>query len=450
MKIIILGAGEVGFHLAKHLTQAEHDIVIIDNDPAKTNKINESLDVMSVHGDATSPDALYQAGIENANVLIAVTSSDEVNLLACIIARKFGVETKIARLRKSEYSSPDFILSRAEMGIDLIIHPELEAAEEILDMIRYPRAFDLLRFEGGKILLVGLVIGEESPALGKKLSDIVPAFGRLTFRAVAIYRDGRTIIPTGDDIVTKGDRVYIVVLQENLDEVFALAGNGRDEMRNVMILGGGKIGRLVADRLEKLKVYNVKLIESNRDKSQILAERLKGTMVVCGDGTDIDLLGQEGIIEMDAFLALTDDDENNIVSSLLVRHLKVPRIITLISRGEYMPIVKTIGLDVAVNKRMITSNAILRFLKRGPILSLATLRVIDAETIEFEIPHRCKWADMQLRDIKFPQGTIVGAISHNGNVAVPVGDTILFEGDHIVMFVLPEAVKELEKMFSIK
>ncbi|MBL7191651.1 Trk system potassium transporter TrkA [bacterium] len=450
MRIIILGAGEVGFHLAKNLTQAEHDIVVVDNDPKKIAKVNDTLDVLSIPGDATSPIVLEQAGIRSADILIAVTSIDEVNLMACLMARKYGVKTNIARLRRSEYSSPDFILSPQEMGVDLIIHPELQAAEEIVDMIRYPQAFDMHRFEDGKILLVGLYIGDESPVIGKKLSEIVPAIGRLSFRAVAIYRQGRTIIPSGKDLVMKGDKMYVAALEEHLDEVFMFAGGGRKEVRNVMILGGGKIGRLVAAKLEMMKNFNIKLIESNKEKSQIIAEQLKGTMVVQGDGTDLDLLAQEGIIDMDAFVAVTDDDENNIVSSLVVRHMKVPRTITLVRKSEYMPIVKTIGLDVAVNKRLITSNAILKFLKRGPILSFATLRGIDADTIEFEIPHRCKWADMQLRDIKFPQGCLVGAVSHNGNVSVPVGDTILFEGDHVVIFVVPEAVKELEKMFSIK
>lgn len=449
MNIIILGAGEVGFYLAKNLSSEGHNIVIIDNDPEKIQKINESLDVMSIHGEGTGMQNLKRAGIDNADMLVAVTSTDESNLIACMIAKKFGVKTKIARVRSTDYSSPDFVLTPEEMGTDMMINPELEAANEITQLIRYPQAFDMLEFCGGRIILVGILIEEHSTVIGKTLSEIVPHFGELTFRAVAISRDGQTIIPQGNEKVKVGDRFYVVVKREMINEIFRLSAGEIKEIHNIMILGGGKIGRQVAENLSEVKHINVKLIETNKEKSRLIAEKLTNTLVVHGDGTDIDLLAQEGIVEMDAFIALTDDDENNIVSSLLARHLHVKRTITLVSRGDYMPIIKTIGLDVAVNMRLITSNSILRFIRSGSIVSLNTLKGIEAETIEFEISDNCKVANKRLRDIKFPSGVIVGALIHEGNeVSVPVGDSIIKPGDRAIVFTLPQSVRQVEKMFA--
>jgi len=448
MNIIIVGAGEVGFHLAKNLSAEGHDIVIIDNNQEKIQKINESLDVMSILGEGTSLSVLKRAGIENSDMLIAVTSADESNLITCMIANKYGVQTKIARVRNADYSDADFVMTPQELGADMMINPELEAADEIVQLIHYPQAFDLIEFCEGKIVLMGLIINDDSPVIGKTLEEIVSDYGELTFRAVAISRQGQTIVPHGKEIVKAGDKFYVVVKKESIYEIFRLASQSPKEIRNIMLLGGGKIGRLVADKLSENKQYNVKLIETNRDKSRLIAEQLENTLVVHGDGTDIDLLAQEGIIEMDVFIALTDDDESNIVSSLLARHLQVGRTITLVSRSEYLPIIKTIGLDIAINKRLLTSNRILRFIRRGSILSLNTLRGVDAETVEFQTPPDCKVAFKMLRDIKFPRGVIVGAIVHDKEAIVPVGDTTIHPDDRVVVFTLPDSLRQVEKMFG--
>ena len=447
MKIIILGAGGVGFHLSKSLSQEGHDIVVIDNDPESINRVNELLDVMAILGEGTGLANLKHAGIENADILLAVTSTDEVNLLACMIAQKFGVATKIARVRNADYASENFVLSPEEMGVEMMINPELEAANEIVDIVRYPLAFDKVEFEEGRIILLGLVIEDSSPVLGQTLSGIVPQYETLTFRSVAIYRDGQTIIPRGSDIVMKGDRFYVMVKREMMPDIFRFASNTPHELRNVMILGGGKIGRMVAKKLSDFKHINVKLIESNPKKSRYIAEQMSSTIVVHGDGTDLDLLAQEGILETDIFIAVTEDDETNIVSSLLVKHLKVKRTVTLIGRGEYMPITKTIGLDMAINTRIITSNSILRFIRRGSILALNSLRGIDADAIEFEVPARCRVSNKRIRDIKFPAGTIVGALIHEGEVSVPVGDSVVQPGDRAIVFSVPQSVREVESLF---
>jgi len=447
MRIIILGAGGVGFHLAKTLTQENHDIIIIDKDAQQIAKVTEQLDVMGIQGLGTGISILKEAGIENADMLLAVTSIDEVNLLACMIAQKFGVATRIARVRNDEYYGEQAVLSGAEMGVDLMINPEWEAAREIVHIVRYPNVFDMVEFENGRIVLLGVLIDGDSPVVGQTLANLVPHHQDLTFRAVAISRQGKTIIPSGKEVVMEGDKFYLAVKQELVEEVIHLAVKRTQQNLNVMILGGGKIGRLTAAMLVEQKHISVKIIESNPDKSRRIAEENSNVMVVCGDGTDLDLLAQEGISEMDMFLALTDDDENNIVSSLLARHLKVGRTMTLISRTDYMPIVKTIGLDVAVNPRFITSAAILKFIRRGTILSLNTLRGIDAETIEFAVTSRCELAGRKLKDIEFPPGVIVGAIIHNDEVIVPIGDSAIADGDRVIVFSVPESVKKVEKMF---
>lgn len=448
MRIIILGAGGVGTYLAKSLSTEGHDIIVIDSDPAKTSKISEQMDVMAITGTGTSISDMTKAGIEKTDMLLAVTSSYEVNIVACMIAKKFGVATKIARVRNEEYHSDDFVLSPQEIGVDMMINPEMEAAKEITHLIQYPNAIDMVEFEDGRIIVLGIEIDQFSPVLGQTLSSIVPLYKEMTFRAVAITRGGKTIIPSGNDKILKGDKFYIVVKSEMLEEVLKLASGQTHESNNIMILGGGKIGRWSARMLSNLKHTNIKLIESNRDKSQMIAEELPEIMVVQGDGTDIDLLVQEGINEMDMFIALTDDDETNIVSSLLAKHLEVKRTMTLISRMDYLPIVKTIGLDIVVNTRIITSNAILKYLRRGSIFSLNSLRGIDAETIEFLVPEKCKYAGMKLKDISFPQGSIVGAIVHGDDIFVPVGDSRIFPNDKVVIFSLPDAVKKVEKMFN--
>jgi trk system potassium uptake protein len=448
MDIVIVGAGEVGYHLARNLSSEGHDIVIIDNNPDKIQKINTSLDVMSILGEGTSLNILKRAGIENSGMLIAVTSTDEANLIACMIAKKYNVRTKIARVRNEDYSDADFVLTPEEMGVDMMINPELEAANEIVQLIHYPQAFDMIEVCEGRIVLLGILIDEDSPVIGKTLQEIVSSYEELTFRAVAISRQGLTIVPHGNEVVKPGDRFYVVVKKESIYEIFRLASQSQKEIRNIMLLGGGKIGRLAAEKLSENKQLNVKLIETNREKSRHIAEKLVNTLVVHGDGTDIDLLAQEGIIEMDAFVALTDDDESNIVSSLLARHLQVERTITLVSRGEYLPIIKTIGLDIAINKRILTSNRILRFIRRGSILSLNTLRGVDADTVEFQTPANCKVAFKMLRDVKFPKGVVVGAIVHDGEAIVPVGDTTIHPDDRVVVFTLPDSLKQVEKMFG--
>ncbi len=449
MKITIVGAGAVGTHLARSLSWEGHEVVIIDVSQDIIDQVQNSMDVLAIRGNATSISTLVKAGIQSSDLLLAVTNVDEVNIVTCMLAAQFGVATRIARIRNQEYSHPNTPVDLSKLGITQVIHPELETARVVVRLIQYPDAFDFIECADGKLYLVGLKIDVESSILNKPLRELNPVEGELNFRLVAVNREGRTIIPTGDFHIKLQDIIYVICKIDDIKSVFDKAGKPISSTRNVMILGGNIIGRMVAEQLEKEKRHNVKIIESDIEKSEMAAQRLQNTMVVFSKGgMDLDILTQEGLNEMDVFAALTDDDENNIVTSLFARHLKVKRTITLISKPIYMPVVQTIGLDAAINERLLTTDAILKFLRGGRIINISSLRGIRAEIIEYYVEPNSKVAGRRLRDIEFPEGVIIGAVDHRGEIEVAIGNTIINSGDRVVVFSLQQALSKIEKFFN--
>ena len=454
MKIVVIGAGAVGYHLARTLSWEGHEVTIIDQDQKLVDRVSSSMDVLALRGSGTSVQLLLKAGVGDADLLVAVTSVDEVNIVSCMLAKQLGAKTRIARVRNQEYSNPETPVSLLELGINQVIHPEMEAAREVVRMIRFPHALDVVECSGGKMFLVGLRVEPNAEIINKPLEVLALSLPDLSFRLVAIVRagfagqDGKTVIPSGKDVVLPGDIVYVISQTEVLHNVFKLAGKQDDISHNVMLLGGGMIGRMVAEMLEELKRYNVKLIESDEDRTQRAVQRLKNTMVIKGgEGIDFDVLALEGIDEMGVFAALTPDDESNIVTSLFARHLGVKRAITRISKPEYTPIVRAIGLDAAVNERILTSDAIVKYLLGGRIMAMTTLQGTDAEIIEFAVSDKSAIAGKRLHEVKFPSGSIVGAIDHEGEVNVAVGNTLVRPTDRLVLFCVPKAVPKLEKLF---
>ena len=448
MKIVIVGAGVVGLHLAKTLSWQEYDVSIIDREQNLVDRAASSLDVLAIRGSGTSIKTLIEAGVGSADLLIAVTSVDEVNIVACVLAKQLGAKTRIARVRNQEYSRPGVPIKLADLGIDQIIHPELEAAREVERMIRYHQAVDIVECAGGKMMLAGFKVAANSDIVNKPLKEMTPQYPDISLRVVAIGREGETIIPSGWDVILPDDTIYVMTHQRNLDRVFQLAGKSENVSYDVMILGGGLVGRLVASRLEQDKRFNVKLIESDVDRSQIAAESLENTIVFRGnEEMVIDLMVIEGVEEMGVFAALSDDDENNIVTSLFARHMRVQRTITLVTKPEYTPIAKSIGLDVAVNELILTSDAILKHLLGARILAVATLRGIEADIVEFLVSAGSKAAGLRLKEMTFPKGAIIGAIEHLGEVLVAEGDSIIYAGDTLVVFCIPETIPDLEKLF---
>ncbi|NIR51322.1 Trk system potassium transporter TrkA [candidate division KSB1 bacterium] len=448
MRIIIIGAGEVGFHLAQIFSKENHQVVIIEPDSEKIKRAEAALDILAIEGSGSSVGTLVEAGIKTAELVIAVSAIDEVNIIACMLADKFGVARKIARVRNPEYTNPDAVLTPQQLGINLMINPELETAQEIVWLIRHAAATDVIEFANGAIQLVGLRLDSKAKILSKKLRDISDTIPDLTFRTVAISRNNNTIIPSGEDYFHKGDQIFVVSKTDSVPELLDICGKTDVRMEKIMILGGGKVGRLVAKELEQDKSLDIRLIESNRWKSQFVADQLKRTLVIQGDGTDVDLLASEGLIDMDAFVAVTDDEESNLITSLLAKHLGVRRTITMVKQANYIPLMSSIGLDAAVDKRIITANAIARFIHRGEVVSVATFRGIDAEAIELVAQERSRIVKKPLKDLKFPKGAIIGAVMRNGNVFVPVGDSLIEPKDKVVVFALPKAVANVENMFE--
>lgn len=446
MRIVIVGAGEVGFHLAKILSQEKHDITVVDRDPAHLERVNETLDVMTVEGNASDISVLQRAGAGEADMLIAVTSFDEVNFTVSLVADRLGAKKKIVRVTNPEFLSPRSPVKAEDFGIDLVISPNWLVAQEIIRLIKRSAANEVLDFADGRIQLIGLRLDQDSPLINKPLGKVVEGYGDVPFRAVAISRGLRTIIPTGKDMFLKGDQVFVISKTEMVPEMLRLAGKESVKFENIMILGGGEIGRMVAEELEE--EISVKLIESSKETSARLADVLRKTMVIQGEGKDLDLLATEGIVDMDAYIAVTKDEEDNIISCLMAKHLKVKKAIAHVEKLDYIPLANTIGIDALVNKKLSAATAILKFVRKGEIVSVATLHGVDAEVIELVAKNGSPVTKKPLKDLKFPEGAMIGCVIRNGSVTIPIGTTVINAEDRVVVFSLPKAIQDVEKFFS--
>ncbi|MCA9735626.1 MAG: Trk system potassium transporter TrkA [Deferribacteres bacterium] len=447
MYIIIIGAGEVGFNLAKQLSGEGHDVAIVECDPVIYQRVQENLDVSAIQGSGTSYKILEQAGIKDADLLVAVTTNDEVNLISAQIAKQYKVKKTIARVKNDEFLHKNAPLNADTMNIDLIIHPEYEAANAAIRLLHQTAATDVIDFENGRISVLGIQIEDDSPIVYQKLSQVSAEYQDFVFRIVAIQRLEVTRIPKGDDEIWPGDRIFVISKQEVVPQVISLAGK-HDKKKNehIMVMGGGRTGYLLARGLEK--DHHVKLIEKDAAKSQELAQKLSKTLVIQGDGRDLNLLALEAITDMDAFIAATGDDETNIISSSIAHHLQVPRIIAMVDKTSYCTILPTIGVDAFVSRQRITVNAILKFIRKGNIVNVAAMPGISAEAIELIPKNGSKITQKPLAEISFPANAIVGAVMRGTDVFIPIGSTTLLAGDKVIIFTLPSAIKEVEKFFN--
>ncbi|MCK5146407.1 Trk system potassium transporter TrkA [bacterium] len=446
MNIIIIGAGDIGFNLAKMLSFEKHDITLIALDTKKYSRALNVLDANVIFGSGTSFALLEQAGIRDADLVVSVTNIDEVNMLAAIIAKEYGVPKTVARVKNMEFLQSDSPISQKRMNIDMLIHPESIAAQNTVSLLKQAAATDFIEFADGKIILMGIHLDESLKIFNIPLSEIVQQNLGFTFRIIAIHRKEKTTIPGGDDVLLPNDRIFVIVAKENEQDIVRLTGKENTKIEDVMILGGGYIGYSIARELEQS--YNVKIIESNIRRSYNLAEKLKKSLVLKGDGLDLSLLASEGINEMDAFIAVTGDDETNIVSCLMAKHLNVSKIISLINKTEYWPIIPTIGIDAYVSKQLLAVNRILKFIRRGLIVNVASIPGIAAEVIEL-IPHEnSKITKQPLYEITFPHDAIIGAVMRKNQVFIPDGNTHIQVGDKVVVFALPSDIYEVEKIFK--
>jgi len=444
LKIIVIGAGKVGCQIAQTLSSENHDIVIIEKDNIIQQSAQNSLDAMVILGNGANVLTLEEAGIKQTDMLIAVTSSDEVNMLACMIAKQFGVPKKIARIRNPEYLHTS-ILSREKLGIDFAINPERATAKEIVKLFKSPiNVSQVQDFAEGKVKLIEFNIEKYFPFLNQQLKNISFKYPVLV---AAIYRDNKIIIPDGEEKIILGDNLYVLVEKDNFLGLNEFFNEKPLDMQNVMILGGNRIAIQTALILAKLGI-NTKLIERDKEKCDKIAELLPHSLIINGDGTNIDLLKSEGIETTDGFVAVTGYDEDNLLVALLAKHLGTKKVIAKIDRSNYIPILEKIGVDAVVNPRIITTSAILQFIRRGEIVSLTLLKEGKAEVIELMVHSNSKIINKPLRNANLPKNSIIGAVIRKDRVIIPHGDDTIQAQDKIIIFALSSAIKKIEKIFD--
>lgn len=449
MKIVIIGAGEIGYDLASLLSKEKHDVIVLDRDKDQLDLVTENLDVLCCEGNATSVKDLVDAGVKDADILIAVTSIDEVNMIASMMSNRLGAKMVIARVRSDELSRPNAPLRPTDLGIDVMIHPEQSAAHEIVHLIKRASASDLVTLADGKMQLIGLRLGKNSPLAGKTLIEYANQYPEVTFRVVAIARRGMTIIPSGSVKMQAYDQIFVLAKTDTIPSVVKTTGKPDVEINRIMIAGGTPIGAMIARILcSEEKNWNIKLIEPDYETAAELAEELKDVLVLNGNPTDPDLLAAEGITDTDAFISVTEDEESNIISCLMAKHLEVKKTVALVSKSDYIPLSQTIGLDAAINKKSAASNEIHRHVRGGRVVSVTALQGIKAEVIELQAAPNSKVVKKPIHKVSFPQGCVVGGILSGGSVEIATGQSQITANDRVIIFCLPEAIEKITSLFQ--
>jgi len=446
MRIIIAGAGEVGSHLAKQLSSKDHDITIIDLNEHPIAKLCSTTDIMSFLGSSTSISILEQSRIDITDLVVAVTSDESVNITTAILAKKLGAKTTIARVSNAEYVSSENLDLIKSLGIDYLIYPEELAAKEIVKLIEHSAATDIVDIEGGKLSIVGIKIDKNVPVINMTMREIAEHYDISSFRVATIHRNSETIIPSGENLLKLNDQVFVITTPSGIDKVLKVVGKSDTSIQYIMILGGGKIGRLTAKLLEDK--FQVKLIESNSEKTVELANYLKKTLIIEGDGRDLDLLAQEAIIDMDAFISVTEDAETNIITSLMAKHLGVKKTIAQVDNSDYVPLTQTIGLDSLINKKLIAANLISRFIKKSNIISSLSFSGMNAEVLEYVVKEGTPITQHMVKDLKFPKNSLLGGYIRNKIGYITIGTTQFQLNDKVVVFTLPGSTDKINSFFN--
>ncbi|MEM7169480.1 MAG: Trk system potassium transporter TrkA [Pseudomonadota bacterium] len=454
MKVIICGAGQVGFNIARYLAGENADITVIDQSRALIEKISDSLDVQGLVGFASHPDVLAKAGADDADMVIAVTYADEVNMVACQICHSiFEVPTKIARIRNQNYLDPKWanLFTRDNMPIDVIISPEIEVARAIERRLQVPGAFDVHPLADGKISVVGVHCSEDTPVINTPLRQLTALFPELHIVVVGITRDGQGIVPTPDDQMLPGDDVYLVAETAHLDRAMSAFGHEEKEARRVIMVGGGNIGLFLASAVEENHPHvNLKLIEVDKQRAEFAAQSLNRTVVIHGDALELEILDEANTAVAETVIAVSNDDEVNILASLLAKRFGCRRAVTLINSSTYSPLIGSLGIDTVVSPRAITVSTILQHVRRGRIRSVRSLSDGFGEVIEAEALETSGLVGVPIRDVDLPDGVIVGAIVRGDEVIIPRGGTVITAEDLVIIFAAAQAVKKIEKLFAVK
>ena len=453
MKIIIAGAGEVGFHIAKLLSNEALNIIVVDTDKEKLEKIESHIDVLTHRGDCASFKTLDEIGIEDANILIAVTDLQNTNLMSALIAKKSGCKKVIARVTNPEFLERKNILAMQRAGIDMLISPEELAAKEIFNLVEESVFNEVHSFDNGALNLFGIILDQNANVLEKTVREVSENYGNaINFIPIFIIRSSvgtyETIIPRGDTVYKKDDHVYFIALETARELIYKLSGKKHQNLADVMILGGGRIGTKTAQLLKQSK-HNVKIIERDQQKAYDVADNHPDILVLHGDGRDSDLLEEEGISEVDAFVAVTGRSETNIMACLLAKSKGVKKTIALVENTDYIHLSQEIGIDGFINKKLMAANAIFKHIRKGKVLDVTNLYDLQAEVLEFKVEEKSKISFMKIGDLKFPKHAIVGGVVRAGKGYIPTKDFEIKPHDRVVVFSQPGCINKIEEFFDV-
>lgn len=446
VKIIIVGAGDVGFHLAKLLSRESQDIYLVDKDRAKLDYAASHTDVFPIRGNCTRISVLEEAQVSKASLLIAVTDSEETNIVTAILGKKLGAKRTIARVQNQELLDENGPIQLSELGIDSVISPRDLLVNEIKRLVDQSVATDAFEFAEGKLTMLGIVLRMSSPLAGRTLQEASELNPDRDFIPIAIHRKNQTIIPRGNTRMEVGDHVYFIAKPTGVPVVSGLCGLGKRQIRDVMIVGGGLTGQMCAAMLQK--DYRVKVVEKDAERCDELAEELPNALIIHADARDVEALEEEGLADVDAFIALAGDSETNIISCLVAKNHDVAKCIALVENIDYIYISQNIGIDALINRKLIAANNIFRHVRRGDISAITSFHGVNAEVIEFVAKPRSKIARKRIKDLSFPKRALIGGLIRGEESYIVSGDFQVHPGDHVVVFTMPDAIREVERLFN--
>ena len=452
MKVIICGAGQVGWQIARHLSGEQNDVTVVDSNPDLVRRATDTLDVQGIAGFASYPNVLDRAGARDADMIIAATHSDEVNMVTCQVAHSvFGINRKIARLRAQSYLDAIYsdLYRRDHLPIDVVISPEREVAQAAMQRLSAPAAFDTETFMGGKLHLLGISIAEDCPLINTPLRQLTDLFSTQRATVVGIRREGTLFAPESNDQIFAGDSCYVFTHSDDMARTLEAFGKTQKKQDRIVIVGGGNVGLEVARTLEQSGRTRAKMIERNRHAAEIAAEALERTIVLHGDGLDSALLKEAGIARADAILTVTDDDKTNLLAAVRAKAEGCPFAIALINDPTLVPLMEPLGIDAYINPRATTVSSILRHIRHGRVRAVYSIGDAEAEVIEAEVLSTSPMAGQRLRDIDFPEGVLVGAVMKNGEVLRPTGEIRVEDGDVVAIFALADDVPEVERLMQV-
>ncbi len=444
MKIVIAGGGGIGFHLAKLLSSAQHDIVLIDTNRDVLEYAQAHLDVQTVLGDASSIQLLKDINMVPVSIFLAVTTLENDNLVSCILAKKLGAKQTIARINNISNLQKEFKATFNELGVDKVISPSLLASQEIIRLLELSQVTDSFEFENGKVSLIGITIEDSSLYTGKTIEEI-RNFKGTVYTPIAILRGNETILPRNNTLLRRGDHIYFITSKKEVDDLLNTIGKPAREIKSIMFIGGNVISMTAAKKLEN--DYNITIVEQDEKQCKMLVDELNNTLVIKGDPSNFELLKEEGLQKMDAFIAVTPNSETNIITSLMAENAGVFKTIALVENLDYTHISQNIGVNTMINKKIIAANNIFRYVRKGKVEAIASLHGVDGEVIEYEINKESRLTRTAIRNLKLPNQAIIGAVIRGEDTVIPTGDFMLNIHDKVIVLALPAAIGKVEDLF---